>query len=66
MTTIKHIKWQLEAEFCLIQIVLSIIVWKLFGGWVIGGLCALSIIGNLVRLPKAIRIIGTNYYKDFK
>lgn len=66
MTTIKQIKWQLEAEFCLIQIILSIIVWKLFGGWIVGGLCALSIIGNLMRLIKATKILGVNYYKDNK
>jgi len=63
-TTNEQLKWQIEAEMCLIQISLSIIIWKLFGGWILGILCTLSILGNINKAGRAIRYLGRNYFRQ--
>lgn len=58
----EKLKWQIHAETSITQIMLWIILWKLFGGWV-GYLSAVIIVGNIITLFKSVNKLGKNYLK---
>jgi len=60
---VDKIKWQIHAKTCLTQIMLWIIVMKLFGGWFILIIGSLSIIGNMITLIWSVIKLGKNYFK---
>lgn len=49
----KCIKWQIHAETSVTQIMLWIIFWKIFGGWV-GYLAFVMILGNVFTYFKSV------------
>ena len=57
------IKWQIHAETSIAQIMLWVIVWKLFGGWV-GYLAVLFIAGNAITLFRSLMNMGKDYFKE--
>lgn len=59
---INNLKWQVHAETSMSQIMLWIIMWKLFGG-IVGFLAVLFIGGNLYTLFKSISKLPKNYFK---
>jgi len=58
----KNLKWQIHSETAMTQIMLWIILWKLFGGWV-GYLAILFIVGNIITLVKSTLRMDKNYFK---
>lgn len=58
----EKIKWQIHAETSITQIMLWIIVWKLFGGWV-GYLAPVMIIGNIYTTLKSSLKLGKYYFE---
>lgn len=58
----EKIKWQIHAETSITQIMLWIIVWKLFGGWV-GYLALVMIVGNIYTTLKAGYKLGKYYFE---
>ena len=58
----KNIKWQIHAEASVSQIMLWILFWKIFGGWV-SYLALIFIIGNTYTLIKSVLRLPKNYLK---
>ena len=61
----KNIKWQIHAETSLSQVMLWVIIGKLFGGWV-WLLAGAMIIGNLVALIQASQKLPKGYLREDK
>lgn len=57
----EKLKWQIHAETSVTQIMLWIILWKLFGGWV-SYLAAVLIVGNIFTMFRSARQIGSGYF----
>lgn len=62
-TTVDKIKWQIHAETSITQIMLWIIIAKLFEGWLIFAIAIVYIIGNVYVLLKSVSKLGKDYFK---
>lgn len=56
------LKWQINAETSITQLMLWVILWKLFDGW-IGYLALPMILGNVFTLLRSAAKMGGNYFK---
>lgn len=63
MKKIDKLKWQINGETGLIQIMLWIIVWKLFGG-IVGYIAIIFIIGNIYTVLRSVVKLGKDYFED--
>jgi len=63
----EKLKWQIHSETSVTQIMLWIIIWKLFGGWFIAGLAFVMIAGNVYTMLKSLvnlNQLDKNYFKS--
>jgi len=58
----EEIKWQLHAETSITQIMLWVVIWKLFGG-VIGIVAFVFIVLNILTIFKSADRIKKDYFK---
>jgi len=63
MDKLEKLKWQIHLETSITQIMLWVILWRLFGGW-LGYVAFVCILGNLVTLWQAAGKVGKDYFKD--
>lgn len=61
--TMNKLKWQIHAETSISQIMMWVIIGKLFGGWA-WALAALFIIGNFATMVKSSVKLGGDYFKS--
>lgn len=61
--TNENIKWQIHAESCVHQIMLWIIVARLFNAWYVDVLAFIMITGNFLTVIKAGSKLPKNYFK---
>jgi len=62
MEETKNLRNYIDAELCIVQIYMSIIIGKLFGGWV-WYISAFIIIGNIYTMFKNVRKLPKDYTK---
>lgn len=61
--TNENIKWQIHAETSVTQIMLWIIIAKLFGGWFLYIVTGMFIVGNIFTLLKSVSKLPKDYFK---